>query len=156
MCQNPNPNPIRNRNQNQSQSYLPPFVSPDTAHMTLCITGRTKAKKRGWWVGGRGRVCDVGCVYARCVLELDGTWQTYILRPAAAVEIKFPARTLRNQIHQRGAVKWGRGMRGEICQKVWSVCQKKYKMGTKLPGSRDIETEVEDSPRQRTFSCIVK
>lgn len=114
MCQNPNPNPIRNRNQNQSQSYLPPFVSPDTAHMTLCITGRTKAKKSG----RRGRVCDVGCVYARCVLELDGTWQTYILRPAAAVEIKFPARTLRNQIHQRGAVKWGRGMRGEICQKV--------------------------------------
>lgn len=89
-------------------------------HCTYDIVHHRQDKGQEEWAasGRRGRVCDVGCVYARCVLELDGTWQTYILRPAAAVEIKFPARTLRNQIHQRGAVKWGRGMRGEICQKV--------------------------------------
>jgi len=92
------------------------------------------------------------------VCPLDGTWhgRTYILRPAAAVEIKFPARTLRNQIHHEGAAQWGRGTRGENLPKSMKCLPKKYKMGTKLPGSRDIEAEVEDSPRQRTFSCIVK
>jgi len=55
-----------------------------------------------------------------------------------------------------GAAQWGRGTRGENLPKSMKCLPKKYKMGTKLPGSRDIEAEVEDSPRQRTFSCIVK
>lgn len=79
-----------------------------------------------------------------------------ILRPDAVVEIKFPARTLRNQIHQRGGVPCGTGGYWGIgyCQK-YEVFAKKYKMGTKLPGSRDIAVEVqeagEDSPRQKDF-----
>jgi len=129
-----------------------------TLHIWQCASAAGQRPRKGG--GGRKgaclwrRMCTHFCVCVHWMAHGTDVHTSFVLLQQS--KSNFQRALCEIKYISEGAAQWGRGTRGENLPKSMKCLPKKYKMGTKLPGSRDIEAEVEDSPRQRTFSCIVK